>query len=291
MLLLVFLCPGTCAVFGLDWGSEYIKTAIVLSGESVHIALNQDGKRLSAPYFAFWNTTDPRNSAHKPYHWSLDDLPSFSWSFLDSAKSASFRFPDIAVKAEPQFFGTNHGFTKRETFALTLRHVISTADDGKAKPDSAKIVYVVEPLLPREQRFALLEATWLANASVTGIIDSPTAAANLYALERKAVYAKQPKLIMFVDVGARNTWISLFRFEMRKGKPRVTQLSLATKDGFGGNLIDELLTEHLLTKYAFHLSHATPAEINVFTQMRHFILITFSGFDHKHFRACENFFP
>ena len=251
------------AFFGIDWGSEYIKTSMALAGKSVYVVHDQNGKRLSPAYFAFWRTNDPKNSTPEEDHWTKDELTNYSWAFFDAAKAHGMRFPANLVKGLSPILESEHGFLRRESFAISLRHLIKTVAGGQYKPDSAKIVFGVEPWMTREERFALMEATWLANASVVGIVDSPTASANLYALEKRGSYLKKPKTVLFVDVGASHTWAAVYKFEPSKNRPVVRELSLVTRRGLGGNTMDERLRDLLLKKYAESNGVQIPSDTRV----------------------------
>ena len=249
MFLLFLFEFSVSAIFGIDYGTEYIKTSMALSGKSVHIALNQNSKRLSPSYFSFWNTTNPRNTVCQGEHWQKEELHNFTWAFLDSAKAHNKRFPNNTIQGMANLLSNQHGFTTREYLAATLRHMISSIDDGKWKPDNAQIVFAVEPFMSREERFALFETVEMMNSTLTDIIDYPTAAAHLYALEKRSLYSKKGKTVVFIDVGATNTWAAVFRFEPTKRKPTVTELSLLYVPKLGGNDIDAQISNLLIRKY------------------------------------------
>jgi molecular chaperone DnaK (HSP70) len=142
-----------------------------------------------------------------------------------------------------------HGLDRRESLALVLRYLLSTVDEGRWRPETATVVFVVEPALPFEERLAVTEAMQLANATLAAIIDSPTAAATTYALEKRSLYADAAKTVVFVDVGATHSWASVCRFVRRGNAAEVEQLSVATNYSLGGTLIDRRLADYLITKF------------------------------------------
>ena len=241
MFFATFLILTHSAIFGIDYGSEYIKVGMALLGKHVHIALNQQSKRLSPSYFAFWNISNPRCSNHSG-HWEMKDLSSCSWSFLDAAKSHTNRFPNNGIQGLSPLLTTEHGFKKREVLALVLRHLISTVDSGNWKPEQATLVFTVEPVFPYEERLAISEAVKLTNATLAGIIDSPTAAANVYGLEKRSLFAGKPKTVTFLDIGATHTWISIFKFTLTGDNQDIDELSVSYNYSLGGNLIDQKIS-------------------------------------------------
>lgn len=251
MILLIFAIFSQQAVIGIDYGNQYIKVSMAIAGKKVFVALNQNAKRLSPSYFSFWNTKAPQNTTQlsEEQHWDPEELSNYSWAFFDSGKSHALKYPEHSVTGFTPIFSNIHGFTRREVLAITLRNLLTSIEDGKYSPDNAKFVFAVEPFITREERFAISEAIELANASTLAIIDYPTAAAQLYALEKRGAYAKKEKLVAFIDIGATNSWASVYKFVPSKRRPTAIQLSLATRHNFGGQNIDLKLANLLLSAY------------------------------------------
>jgi molecular chaperone DnaK (HSP70) len=228
---------------------------MALPGKSVHVAINQQSKRLSPAYFAFWSNSNPRDTIPDG-HWTHQDLRACSWSFLDAAKSHGNRFPSNVIHGLSPLLETQHGFRRRESLALILRHLVTTLGDGKWKPETADIIFAVEPVLPFEERLAIAEAVQLANATLKEIIDSPTAAATTYALEKRMLYADGPKTVVFIDVGAAHSWASVCRFHPKKDQPEVQVLAVDFNYSLGGNLMNTRIADHLVG--IFEKAHSLP---------------------------------
>ena len=251
MILLLFPFLSFRGIFGIDFGSEYIKVSTALPGKGIHIALNQQSKRLTPSYFAIWNICDPKNTQiPEGSHWNISDLDNMSWAYFDQAKSHAQRFPQNAVKGFTPVLGTRNGMTNREILALTLRELVSTIDDGQWKPEGSSVVLTVEPTLPRADRIALVEAVYLSNMTLTGIVEAPTAAAHVYALEKSYLFENSSKIVAFFDIGAFHTWVSVFRFTS-EGKSPVTveQLAVSYNYSLGAYLMDKALAESMLQKF------------------------------------------
>lgn len=248
MFCLLFVQIAYSAVFGIDFGSCFVKVGMVQPGRGVHVALNQNSKRLSPTYFAFWNQTNPRAKAPEG-HWELEDIEECAWEYTDRAKSHSLRFPDNMIKGIAPILGKINGLTRYETFALLLRHLISTVDEGRWTPETAQLVLTVEPKLPRKDRIAISEAVRLSGATLNRIIDSSTAAAQVYALEKRTLYMEKPKTALFIDIGATFTWAALFKFENDVDTPVVQELSIVTNSSLGGDLMDLKIRDLLLDKF------------------------------------------
>ncbi|KAH0789305.1 dnaK protein [Histomonas meleagridis] len=249
MLWLALLNVVSATSFGIDLGSEYIKVSMAKPGKGIHVALNQQSKRLSPTYFAIWNISNPKETNPKGKHWTFKELEELNWAFLDSAKSHSLRFPQNMVKGVFPIQSSVKGFTKRETTALLLRHLISVIDESQWVPETSKLIFAVDPFLPISERVALMESVFIANSTIFSIIDAPTAAAEVYALERRSLYSTKPKKIMFIDIGASKTWASIFQFSNESDLLIAQELSISGNSSLGGNLIDSKLSEFLLQKF------------------------------------------
>lgn len=240
------------AIFGIDYGSEYIKVSMAHPKHGIHVTLNQQSKRLSPSYFAIWNISNPSYTRiNSTEHFNISDLDSLDWGYLDQAKSHSFRFPNNAVKGLTPILGLRHGLKGQEIIALVIRHLLQTVDEGKWKPEDASIVVSVEPRLPREERIGIAEAIALANATLTGIVDSSTAAAHVYALEKLSFFDSKGKTVVFIDIGATHTWTAVYNFSIANNdpSPNVDELAVDFNYTLGGNLMDNELAEFLMKKF------------------------------------------
>lgn len=218
----------------------------------IHVTLNQQSKRLSPSYFAIWNISNPAYSRpDSSGHFNISELDSLDWSFLDQAKSHSFRFPKNAIKGLTPVNRLRNGLRGQEVVALVIRHLIQTVDEGKWKPEDASIVISVEPKLPREERIAIAEAVSLTNATLTSIVDSSTAAAHVYALEKLSFFDSKGKTVVFIDIGATHTWTAVYNFSLNNNEPNPTVDELAVDFNYtlGGNLMDNELADFLMKKF------------------------------------------
>lgn len=251
MISLFLPCFIRSAIFGIDYGSEYIKVSMALPGRGIHVVMNQQSKRLSPSYFAIWNISSPSNTHSGGKHWNITDLDDMDWAYLDQAKSHSLRFPSNAVKGMNPILTNRHGLKGQEILALVIRHLIQTVDEGKWKPSEANVVISVEPKLPREERLGIVEAMGLTNATLTAIVDSSTAAAHVYALEKLSFYDKNGKTVVFIDIGTTHTWIAVYNFSInpKDSLPIVDELAVDFNYTLGGNLMDTELANFLIEKF------------------------------------------
>jgi molecular chaperone DnaK (HSP70) len=239
----LLLCAAS-VVIGLDFGSEYIKIGVAPLGRQVHVALNEHNTRISPAYFAIWNASNVSQPA-PTRHWSLADIRACSWSFLDAARTHYLSYPDHVFHGLVPLTGDHNGLMRREYAAILIKHLLSTIDNSEHEPVSCHIVMAVDPALSRQDRYILQEIVKMAGADLKQIVDAPTAAAHLYALEKSYLFQKAPKIVVIIDIGATKTWMSVFNFTERPREPLVRQMGLPGTAHIGGNDIDSRLAEHL----------------------------------------------
>ncbi|OHT04038.1 dnaK protein [Tritrichomonas foetus] len=249
MLLTFLFIFSRSIVVGLDYGHENIKISIAHLGKGVNVAFNQQNKRLTKSYFALWNTTNP-NQDVRTNHLSMFEIRTHSWAFNEDAYRHYLKYPQNVFKSLTNISSDYNGLMRREAYAIILHHLFKTMDSGIHEPISTQVVFAVDPDMPRKDRYMLHEIVKMSGANLKEIVDSPSAAAHLYAIEKSSLYKNSPKTVVFVDVGAEKTWMSLFTFKTTPGNPVVRQLSLISNISIGGNLIDQRLSTYLLQKFA-----------------------------------------
>lgn len=233
--------------FGIDLGSQDTKVSMAQPNSGVHVLMNQNSKRLTPTNFAIWKTEDPKHKQEK--HWDINEIDKLSWSYFYSAKSHSMRFPESSIQGTFPLASNEIGITKREYLALLLRQLIKTIDEGKYSPDDSSVVFAVDPATPLHERLAILEAAKIANISVSSIIDSSTAVAQTYALEKRSLFANGRETVMFVDIGAKQSWFGIFTFQDNDGKIKVEEHTVISDSELGGEIIDEKIAEKVMKKY------------------------------------------
>lgn len=247
MIILFLFHFASSYVFGIDIGTEYTKISVTNPKKGIRAAINQNSKRSTPSYFAIW---DINNSSNNPVdHLNSSILNSYRWELLDSAKDHYFRFPSHAVKGLKNLLKNTHGLMRREILALFLRQLITSIEEQKYIPSETALVFAVEPTLPLEDRVAIAETCKIANITLFAIIESPSAAARLYAMEKRLFFSYGQKIVMFFDIGATHTWSAIYRFEPNGQKPIVNELSVSYNSTLGGNLIDEIFADYLEKKF------------------------------------------
>jgi molecular chaperone DnaK (HSP70) len=245
-MLIILLFQASSVVLGIDYGSEYIKVAIVSRDAGVHILPNFGNTRKWRNQIAIWNLSNPSS----PIQNNLD-FEGLTWELFDAAQAHIDRYPTHGFRGIFPLFDTVFGFRARELLALQLRALILSIDERPFQSKRIEIIFAVFPLTPIPQRLAIAESIKLANATLITIIESHTAVAHLYAREKSQVFSNGMKDILFIDIGASHTWMAVFRFEPNGKHPIVTELAFAVNETLGGKLIDNQLCQLFLSKSSF----------------------------------------
>ena len=250
-MLSFFLIFTNSVIVGLDFGNENIKISSVKFGEGVKIVLNEENKKSTKSYFAIWNESNP-NQGEKNQHWSIADIRSCSWLFGIDAFNHYMKYPNHVFKGLNNISLSYNGLMNREAYAILLRHIFQTMDNGEHEPINVHVVFAVNPDMKRSERYMLNEIIKMTGGDLIGVVDAPTAVATLYAVERSLVFRNSPKRVVFIDIGADKTWMSIFLFNSTdKDSIKVDQMSLINSIPISGNIVDQRIGDFLLNKFIY----------------------------------------
>jgi hypothetical protein len=88
------------------------------------------------------------------------------------------------------------------------------------EPIFCHILLAVGPSLSRQDRYILQEVIKLAGAALKQIVNSPTAAAHFYALEKSFISEKSSKIVVFIDIEAHDVAVCLQFHRAQAGATR-----------------------------------------------------------------------
>ena len=264
MLIILLIAFAKSIVVGLDFGHENIKIGLALLGRGVHVALNQQNKRLSPSYFAIWNTSNP-NQTTRTKHLSIAEIRGCTWAYNEEAYRYYLKFPQTTFRGLENISCDYNGLMRREAYAILLHHLFKTMDDKKHEPVSTHVVFAIDPDMPCKERYMIHEVIKISGANLKSIVDAPSSAANLYALEKSKLYGKSPKTIAFVDIGAKKAWMSIFSFRSTPGNPIVKQLSIISNISIGGDFIDSKLAHFFINKFSqnYNINSIIPERVEL----------------------------
>ncbi|OAJ42124.1 hypothetical protein BDEG_25625 [Batrachochytrium dendrobatidis JEL423] len=268
MLGLIALVPSlsvSATVIGLDYGTDWLKVAMVKPRGILETVLNRESKRKTATVMNIRNGVRTYGSEAVALGMRF---PETTYSNLKSLVGKNFSHP-ICEKHRSVFPNTMIADTERNTIrfqqtdttyysneeltAMIFAHAKSQAKIYSGVAVSGAVI-TVPPYFNHFERQAILDAANIADLKVFQLINDETAVAINYALGKKF---PDPKYHLFYDMGAGSTIASVVYFKTgtatRFGKNR-TVLEVEVKavsydDTLGGNNIDTRLQHYLATMF------------------------------------------
>jgi hypoxia up-regulated 1 len=254
ILGLLFLFSSTAsaasAVLGIDFGTEYIKAAIVKPGIPLEIVLTKDSKRKEASAVAFKPPkSGPKNGTFPERVYGADAValsarfPGDVYSNIKpllgvpyeavAVKEYAMRHPAIeVVKREDRptvgfksksFIEQEQDFSVEEILAMELQNIKANALAMAGKgTDVSEVVFTIPSYYTADERRALEVAANLAGLKVLGLITDGLAVGLNYATSRSfpdvTNGTNKPEYHMVFDMGAGSTTATVLRFQSRQIK-------------------------------------------------------------------------
>ncbi|CAI6347805.1 unnamed protein product [Macrosiphum euphorbiae] len=258
-------------VMSVDLGSEWMKVAIVSADFSEEIALNKESKRKTPSAIAFLNgertfgkdalTVGVRFPSNC-YVYFLDLLgKKIDNPIVDLYKT---RFPYYNIIPDPKrntvLFKHNESgeqFSPEELVAMMLEKAREFAQDNSGQVINEAVISV-PGYFGQAERSAMFKAAEIVGIKVLQLINSYTAAALNYGIFHiKRFNEISPMFMMFYDMGACGTQVSVVSYQLVKSKdgrahelqPQLTVLGVGYERNLGGLEIQLRLRDYLATKF------------------------------------------
>uniref|UniRef100_A0A224XE47 Hypoxia up-regulated protein 1 n=1 Tax=Panstrongylus lignarius TaxID=156445 RepID=A0A224XE47_9HEMI len=220
------------AVMSVDFGSEWMKIAIVSPGVPMEIALNKESKRKTPIAIAFRNgertfgedamavgVRFPKNC----YSYLLDLLG----KKVDNPVVKLFqqRFPYYDIVPDPergtvvfQLDGSTK-YSVEELIAMKLTKAREIAQNSAGQPIN-EVVITVPGFFNQAERKALIQSAEIAGLKVLQLMNDYTAVALNYGIFRRKDFNESIQYIMFYDMGASSTTATVVGYQMVKTKDK-----------------------------------------------------------------------
>jgi len=267
-LIFCLLALGTqSAVLGIDFGSDFVKVAVVAPGHAFEIALDPSSKRKSPAVVGF---DDGERRFGNDATSLITKRPAETYSYISRLLGKSIDSPIVSeFKAQYypyQFeadevrntvrikFGEDRTFGVEEIVSMYLKQAQTSAMNFLDSTTMIRdCVLTVPDFWTTKERRALLDAAELAGLNVLSLINENSAAALHYGIERTYELNETANFIFF-NMGSTSTKVSIAQYDAflkkiskRKNKTvgQVTVLSQAWDETLGGNAFDMVLVEDL----------------------------------------------
>ena len=277
MFLLLGLA-ASAALIGFDIGSETIKAAVLRSGRSIEMVLNEQSKR-KTPGFVAIESDSPITA---------DNVRQVKRAVGVAAQNVLMRNSSAVVRAFPEILGKVWGEELQERFntrhldfqmdgtrvngvephvalAMLFEKLAKSAERQLQEGAIRDAVVAVPAYFTNVQRKKVAAAVRLAGLNLLEIIDEKHALSLVYAVEKTSFFTREPKTVAIVDFGHGSLTISGFKFSAKivtqKGRnpkpvPKIEEFGYVWDDGTGGVDFDVALAEFLAKKYGKTVSCA-----------------------------------
>ncbi|XP_015511527.1 hypoxia up-regulated protein 1 isoform X1 [Neodiprion lecontei] len=257
------------AVMSIDFGSEWMKVAIVSPGVPMEIALNKESKRKTPVTIAFRNgertfgedaqvvaVRFPKNS----YSYILDLLGKSIDHPLVKLYQTRFPYYEILADEERETIIFKHDeetfYTPEELLAQILYKGKEFAETSAGQKINEAVI-TVPGFFNQAERKALLQAADIAGLKVLQLINDYTAVALNYGIFRRKEINETTQYIMFFDMGASSTTATVVGYQNVKTKekgyvetnPQVSILGVGYDRTLGGLEMQIRLQNYLAKEF------------------------------------------
>eukprot|EP00010_Vexillifera_abyssalis_P001096 CAMPEP_0201560938 /NCGR_PEP_ID=MMETSP0173_2-20130828/78527_1 /ASSEMBLY_ACC=CAM_ASM_000268 /TAXON_ID=218659 /ORGANISM="Vexillifera sp., Strain DIVA3 564/2" /LENGTH=908 /DNA_ID=CAMNT_0047975403 /DNA_START=31 /DNA_END=2755 /DNA_ORIENTATION=- len=253
------------SVVGIDLGAEWYKIGLI-QGTTFDVVVNKEGRRKQPSFVGFYRgervfgRDAERILTRKPsqVYTNTQHLlgKSLSHPFVSENTPKHFAYPLVEIE-ERSSIGISQGesvYSAEQVLGMVFKQARDTVKESMGS-DVTNVVVSVPPFLTHHERAALIEAAELAGLQTLSLINHGTAAAIQFALSRDAAELQLSKNIIFYDIGAASTKISLVQFSQvpkssrsNQTVPQIQVLSTAWDQTLGGREFDYNLAQHYASK-------------------------------------------
>jgi hypoxia up-regulated 1 len=248
-------------VLGIDFGSEWIKLAVVQRSAGVQIVLNEASKRKSPNAVAF-NPEDRSfgdTAMVKPHLAFTHTRELLGKQYSDTLKNAygPQYFPyELVVDEDRGAIKIKEGerFLAPETLAamvMTYAKSLAQTHTGEKVSDC---VITVPGFYRQFERQAVLDAAHIAGLKVLSLMNDHTAVALKYGIDHNVAALTEPENVLFYDMGSTSTRVSVVQFsaipdkeafQKNKTLGQLKVLSTSWDETLGGAAFTQIVADML----------------------------------------------
>ncbi|KAJ6263560.1 Heat shock protein [Drechslerella dactyloides] len=286
LLLFTSLVSASASILGIDYGTEFIKAALVKPGIPIEIVLTKDSKRKEVAAVAFKpkSSTSPANSSPERLYgvdaanfaarYPTDVYPNLKQLLGvyevsdDRLKNYVNRLPSLqttlssAAGRSTVKFRSNASpdgeFELEELIAMQLTSVRRSgealANDGNTITDC---VITVPAYFTMEERHAIIAASEMAGMRVMELVSDGIAVGLNYAMTRSFTQDSRPEVHVIYDMGAGSTTATVVQIRgktikegrLNKTVTEVSALGVGFDRSLGGDAFNQKMFDLLLNEF------------------------------------------
>lgn len=276
MILFLYVKIISSLFISFDIGTDTIKAAVIRSGRTIEIVLNEHSKRKTPGFVSLQseipiNYTNVKNITRRV---GVSAIP----QFYKNSSSVIRNFPLIIGKewnTELQELFDNrlidfkmeknlvNGIEPAIALAMLFQQFVHNAEEQLQQGEIRDTVISVPGYFNDVQRRKVALAAKIVNLNIIKIIDDRNAVALVYALEKTSFFTREPKTVAIVDFGHGALKVSELKFSAKvvaqKGRnpkpfPKIEDLGYIYDETIGGIDFDIVLAKALSQKYNIPIS-------------------------------------
>jgi len=235
-MLFVLFHISISAIYGFDFGSQNVRVAVGVPGKPIEIQISEQGFRSTPNFLAY----------------SLDSTESniYNAEWFTGSEAERIIYKNTTHGVQNPFHYLNHpqDFTMKGADSLTASSIAFMMHLPKFKRKHDKLVVAVPSDFSPQARKNVIESLKLLNITSSQILNSNTALAAYYSIERLKKAENLSQKTLFIDIGAVQAEISLWRFERTGGSVKLYLDDYRMSDQIGGNKVDEEILKYVMKK-------------------------------------------
>ncbi|KAK9054969.1 hypothetical protein SSX86_026048 [Deinandra increscens subsp. villosa] len=247
------------SVIGFDIGNESCVIAAAKRGSSgtvVDILLNGELKRETPSVVSFaekqrffgsagaaFATANPKSTVSQ-IKWLIGKLYKEVKGDLNLLPFTTSEAPRGGILIQLEYMKTKWTFTPVEILGMLLKHLKHIAEKN-LESSVADCVIGIPSYFSDLQRRLYLDAARIAGLNPLRLMHDGTAIALVYGMHKTDFSKSGPTNVMFVDIGHRDTQVTVAAFE--RGKMKI--LSHSFDQNLGGRDFDEVLFHHFAAQF------------------------------------------
>lgn len=244
------------SIYAFDIGTQNVRIALGVPGKAIEILPDNQGYRASPNYLGY--SLDHKDNNLSSAEWFVGpDAERIVHKNSTHGIQNPFYYLASPITKDDSFFNQIHPVTASSiAFSLYL---------SKFSKKQDKLIIAVPSVFSPQARHALIESLKLLNISSTQLIDSNSAVAAIYAIERlKKLTGNETTMtqkIVFIDIGAVQTEVSYWNFTRIGNLTQISLIDYSYSDEIGGEIIDEYLLKYILDQLPRQPTRAEMASI------------------------------
>lgn len=229
------------SIYAFDFGTQNVRIALGVPGKAIEILPDNQGYRASPNYLGY--TLDYKENNLSSAEWFVGpDAERIVHKNSSHGVKNPFYYLASPVNKNDPFFNQIHPVTASSiAFSLYLNKFSKKQD---------KTIIAVPSVFSPQSRHTLIESLKFLNITSAQLIDSNSAIAAIYAVERlkKAAVNETAttQKIIFIDIGAIQTEVSFWNFTRIGNLTQITLIDYSYSDEIGGDIIDEYLLKYIM---------------------------------------------